>query len=97
MNATTITELAGYIAEVATNDGGEIHRVEMGEMADGSRRWYALVDTYSAGLEQQYRVTSPAPENAPAWAQVHTGFRLEVRTGPMTWLELDVEYDEAAS
>ena len=88
MNAETIQTLAAHIADVADTDGGNIVSITMGEMADGSRRHFALIETQDNGLDQTYRVSSPAPWDSPAWASVYTDWTYEVRVGD-GWLELE--------
>jgi hypothetical protein len=91
MDLTHLTRLATLAADVASIDGGEVSGVTIGECADGSHRSYALVDTIDGGLEQQYRITTPAPATAPGWAQVHAAWMLEVRVGDDNWLDLEAE------
>lgn len=89
----TYTELTRRAADAVATDGGELHRVEITEAADGSRRWLALVDTYTAGLDQRYRITTPAPAHAPAWARArHADWTTEVRMGD-GWLRLEEVVD----
>lgn len=88
MDASTITELASRVADVVATDGAEAIDVKMAEMGDGSRRHFALVTTYSCGLEQEYRVTTPAPWNSPAWASVYKDWQVEVRVGDR-WMILE--------
>jgi hypothetical protein len=93
----TYTGLAQHVAEVMATDETPVSHIEFGELADGSRRYYALITTYDNenDLEQTYRVTSPAPEDAPRWVHLHPSFftyRLEVRVGE-DWLDLDPDED----
>jgi len=85
-----VAELAAQVEDLTQGIGETVSRVTMGECADGSRRWYALVETWSAGLEQTYRVITPAPWNSPEWASVHTDWTYEVRVGEGEWLALEV-------
>lgn len=94
MNADTIRELAGYAADVvealhegAAADGFRVTNVQLLEMADGSGRWAALIDLSDGHLEQQYRLSTPAPATAPAWAGLFVAWRVEVRIGD-SWRDL---------
>lgn len=93
MNPTMIIELAAHAADVAATDGDPVTRIQMGEMADGSRRHFALVETDSHGLEQEYRIASPAPADAPPWARQFDRWTYEVRNGE-TWILLNDDDDE---
>lgn len=90
VNAATLTALAARAADIAETIGDTVTRVEMSEMADGSHRHYALVYTYDRtnDLEQEFRVSTPAPDGAPAWASVFRGWEVSVRTGD-SWLVLE--------
>jgi hypothetical protein len=82
MTPALFLELAAHAADVAAIDGDatSIVSVAMGELADGSGRHFAIVQTTDANeLDQTFRVTSPAPKYAPAWATVHRGWTIEVR------------------
>jgi len=93
MNANDLTKLAGIAVDVAAIDGGSLVGMQAGEMADGSRRSFALVSTIDVNqLEQEYRITSPAPDDAPAWTSQYGEWRLEVRIGE-SWSELELELD----
>jgi len=91
-----LQSLAAHAADVAVIDGdARIVSVTMGELADGSRRHFALVITQDdAGLEQTFRVSSPAIALSPAWAKAHKGWTIEVCQGE-SWLMLtdDDDYD----
>jgi hypothetical protein len=94
MNASDLTRLAAIAEDVAAADGGLLAGVRISEAADGSGRSIALVDMQEAGLEQQYRISSPAPATSPSWARVEFGdWRLEVRVGNFggEWMELELE------
>jgi hypothetical protein len=95
LNSTMVERLGSTVANllesvVEPDDGVQITRVTMGELADGSRRSYALIDTYDTGIatEQQFRVISPSPEDAPKWAEQYVGWLAQVRTGENEWLNL---------
>lgn len=77
MDAQTIRDLAAHAAEIAAS--ATVTSITMGEMADGSRRSYALVTTYDneCEREQEFRVTSPALWNSPVWASVHLDYRVD--------------------
>lgn len=90
MNASDLSRLTAFAADVAAVDGGVLASVTMGEMADGSGRSFALVDTIDHGLEQQYRISSPAPAGAAPWARVYDAWLVEVRTGD-SWMHLELE------
>ena len=96
MDYRTIQTLATAAADIAAIDGDNVISVEMGEMADGSRRHYALVRTDAAGLEQLYRATTEAPADAPAWArkleaaiEVNVGAEGTISGTGGTWLRID--------
>lgn len=96
MNGEQLAELVEYVVDVVTAlDLDPIGRVEILEMADGSRRLGALVTTFDPvnELEQVHRITTPAPADAPAWAGALMHWRVEVRVGDK-WLELERRYDE---
>lgn len=90
-----VIELAKRIADVAATDGDEtrILNVTIGELADGSRRPYAIAETFDpvSQLEQTYRVCAPAPDVAPLWAI--RDWSIEVRIadtrGEHGWLRLE--------
>ena len=94
MLTAELTEgLAGRVADMLHALDDEAMHIEMGEMADGSTRHYALVTTYDKtnDLEQQFRVTSTIGLNAPAWAKAKAEYDrwgYEVRVGDK-WLALD--------
>jgi len=90
VRASDLTRLAALAEDVASIDGGVLANVILQEMADGSGRSVALVDTDQRGLEQRYRISSPAPADAPRWARVFDRWTVEVRTGD-SWLELEVD------
>lgn len=94
MNVSDLPRLAALAVDVAAIDGGVVASVECGECADGSQRSFALVTTHQAGLEQVYRITSPAPAGAPGWARVHSDWLLEVRVGDDSWQELELGLDD---
>lgn len=91
MTASEIQQLAALAADVVELDGSPASRVELGELADGSRRAFALVTTCDAtnDLEQTYRVALAAPWNAPEWASRFTDSTIEIRRGD-SWLDLPV-------
>jgi hypothetical protein len=70
MNAlgNNLMALGARAADIVAAEGGDLVRLEAGEMADGSGRPFALVTTFSAGLEQVYRIAAPAPPSSPPWA-----------------------------
>lgn len=93
MDATLITDMAQWVADVVETDGSLCTGIVMGECADGSNRHYALVRMWDATneLEQEYRITSPAPFNSPAWAaHLRDEWLVEVRMGD-EWLLLDAQ------
>lgn len=92
MRTNHLIRLAELATDVVAIDGGELVGIQLGEMADGSGRSFALVSTDSAGLEQEYRIASPAPADAPAWARSFGEWSLEVRTGER-WLDLELELE----
>jgi hypothetical protein len=102
MNTQHLIRLAELATDVAaTVDESEVvTAVTMGEMADGSARSFALVDAYDSTneLEQQYRISSPAPADAPEWAREFDRWTIEIRSNASTrgWLELDIDELEAA-
>lgn len=89
MNATHLTQIAELARDVVATDGGELLGVQIGEMADGSGRSFALLDTYQAGLEQQYRISSPAPASGAPWTRIYDRWTVEVRVGEGEWLVLE--------
>ena len=94
LTVETIQGFADSIADIAAIDPTPILRVEMGEMGDGSCRYFALVNTYDAvnEHEQDYRVCSPVPWNAPAWACDLTEWTVEVRVGD-GWMDVTPSVD----
>lgn len=96
MRAAHLRQLAEIVADVVENDGGELLGVTMGEMGDGSGRSFALVDTYQCGLEQQWRVSSPAPAGGPSWTWSMRSWVTEVRVGD-GWLAVDEELLEESA
>lgn len=66
--ANNLMALGARAADIVAADGGDLVRLEAGEMADGSGRPFVLLTTFSAGLEQVYRIAAPAPPSAPSWA-----------------------------
>lgn len=90
LTVAQIRELAATVADVVELDGEPASRVEMGEMADGSGRPFALVTTYDAtnDLEQTYRVALEAPASASLWAHRYAETTVEIRRGD-GWLDLD--------
>jgi hypothetical protein len=90
MTAAHITGLAEMIADLADTIDDTIGSVTMGEMADGSGRSYAIVNTYDEinELEQEFRVASPATDNSPKWAKdSYTDWTIEVLVGSV-WQHL---------
>lgn len=93
MNSHMVTVLAGHVATVV-EDGIPVTNITMGEMADGSRRSYALVTVQGVdevpGNDVTYRITSPAPDNAPYWARerLNRSFVVEIDTGDF-WEEIE--------
>lgn len=81
MKTSNLQQLAQHIEDIVENDGGELLHVEMSEMGDGSRRDYAIITTYSCGLEQRYRISSPAPSGGPSWTWSFDRWLLEVSDG----------------
>lgn len=59
---TLVLELARRAAESAVALGQL--RITIDEMADGSGRYYAAI-----GWDEQYRLYTPAPHDAPTWAR----------------------------
>ncbi len=90
LTSDTILELATRAADVAAIDGGLVASITMGEMADGSGRAFALVETQDNGLEQEYRISSPAPHGRPSWTWTFDRWLTEVRIGD-GWMLLDEE------
>lgn len=99
LSAWLIEALGSQVADLLETTGETAFAVTFGEMADGSRRHYALIDTTvdSAGHEQQYRVSSPADEtDSPAWAVKRYGttrWLAEVKVADH-WVELADPADE---
>jgi len=93
MNASHLSQLASLAEDVAAIDGGVLAGVIVQEMGDGSGRSVALVDTIDAGLEQRYRISSPAPAGAPAWASGWSSWLVELRIGD-DWMELELGVDD---
>lgn len=96
MDAGTIIGLAERVADVVATAGGETLRVEMGEMADGSGRHYALVTVHACAMETEYRVTTPAPQDAPAWAARYDDWTVAGRFAD-GWLSLEHGLEPAES
>jgi hypothetical protein len=94
MDSKTLSELTRRVADVIATDGGELLTLEIVPMADGSGRWCGIVTTHTAGLEQVYRVSTPAPAGAPAWARTHDEWATEVRVVDK-WTRVDDLVDEA--
>jgi len=57
-----VLELARRAAESAVTLGQL--RITLAETADGSGRYYAAI-----GWDEEYRLYTPAPGDAPAWAR----------------------------
>lgn len=95
MNELTrvLGQLADRVADVMATDGGDLVHLEVGELADGSGRPYALVTTHTGGLEQVYRVAAPAPASAPAWASREwtVELRIDAPPGNVRWMRLEPE------
>lgn len=97
MNPEIISGLSARVADIPAIDPTcRITQVTLGEHADGSRRWHAIVDTTDdAGLDQTYRILTPAPDGAPAWAPRE--WVTEVRVGGSfdspEWMRLDEDGD----
>lgn len=88
MTTEQITQLAALAADIAEIDpSATITKVEMAEMADGSRRHFALVHTYDKtnDLEQTFRVATAAPEGGPSWTWKFNDVSIEVMQGD-SWL-----------
>lgn len=96
MRAESLHELATIAEIVATQDGGVLAGVEIGEMADGSHRDYALVRTDQRGLEQEYRITTAPAPGAPPWTR-SMGPAVEVRIAEDGWMLLDGFSESAAA
>ena len=78
----TLNRLATF--EVETLDPNEkVAAIRTQELADGSGRWATTLDIHEThdGEVTEYTLTiiAPAPDTAPAWAAVHTDYRLEQR------------------
>jgi hypothetical protein len=98
LTAETIAELATRAADVAATAAMPVAGVTMGEMADGSRRVFALLEMREGDHEREFRVTSPAPFDAPAWAASFDEWRVEARIAEgWMWLgwEVVAEMDAA--
>lgn len=85
MDVAAFTDLSERVAELlATLDGDDVTAITFGPSADGSSRVHAIVNTYDLTnqLEQQFRVTSPAPTTAPPWAKaIYAVWLIEVHVG----------------
>jgi len=91
MNASHLIKLAELATDVAAIDGGTLAGVRLGEMADGSGRSFALVELMTEdGADAEYRLSSPAPTDGPAWTRTMTEWTLEARHGER-WLDLELE------
>lgn len=88
LSSVAIQELTQNVSDLieVLEIGDAVTRVEMGTMADGSYRPFALVHTIDQNeLEQEFRVSLAASEMAPAWAPRED--RVEVRVGD-SWTEI---------
>jgi hypothetical protein len=96
LDVTTYQALSDRIADVidslSTDADTPVGHIEIGGMADGSGRYYALVTSIDPtnDLEQQFRISTPAPWNSPAWAADFREFTLEVRIGD-SWQTMEFE------
>lgn len=71
-------ETARLAAEAAVEINQTAFRIT--EAADGSGRWVALI-----GWDEDTRIFSPSPADAPVWAQTHTGYSREQLQGDGRW------------
>jgi hypothetical protein len=83
-----IQSLALRVADLLVMKNEQPSRVEMREMADGSGCWFALVET-TAGHE--YRITAPAPTDAPAWTRGRDGYEVTKLHGD-DWLPVGTAF-----
>jgi hypothetical protein len=97
LTPTVIRELAAFAARLADDVASDFATlsVSIGECADGSRRSYALISTSDGELEQEFRVTTPAPFNAPPWARRYQTWLTELRVGD-DWHVLDAALEGRA-
>lgn len=87
LTGSNLVELARRAADAAETAGGDLLTITMGQMGDGSGRAYALLTIYACGVENEYRVTTPAPTGCPQWAS-HFDWSTELNAGDQ-WINLD--------
>lgn len=85
-----IIDLAAQVESLIEGILDTVSEVKMGECADGSRRWYALIETTDGNLDQTFRIITPRPWNAPAWASDYREWIYEVKISDSDWQEMEV-------
>jgi hypothetical protein len=77
-----ISQLGTRVADLVETAGSP-GNITMGELADGSGAWYAMLYYVDAdGNEYQHRIIAPCPAAAPQWAQTRYS---DWRTERGTW------------